>query len=324
MIKQFAVACSVIVLVSNSSTAQTYPTRPARLIVAYAPGGGNDIVARLISQRFQELTGQPLIVENKPGGDTVIATDFVAKAEPDGYTILLTGMGGFTITPALQSKLPYDPIKDFTPASIIALFPYVLAVSNPVGAKTVEDLISAARANPGKLSYGDASSASRLATELFARSTGVSLNRVFYKGSGPVAQALMSNDVQMTITDATALIELHKSGKANILAVTTAHRVQALPDIPALSEIPALADFDFAAWIGVFVPAKTPEPVVSALNSLLARIATEEGFRDRLKTLTAEAVGSTPDQARTRVKTDLLRNAEAVRLANMGPDQVPK
>jgi tripartite-type tricarboxylate transporter receptor subunit TctC len=324
MIKQFAVACSMILLISNSSMAQTYPTRPARLIVAYAPGGGNDIVARLIGQRFQKLTGQPLIVENKPGGDKVIATDFVAKAEPDGYTILLTGMGGFTITPALQSKLPYDPIKDFTPASIVALFPYVLASSNSVGAKTVEELINAARGNPGKLSYGDASSASRLATELFAKSTGVSLNRVFYKGSGPVAQALMSNDVQMTITDVTALIELHKSGKANILAVTTAHRVQALPDIPALSETPALADFDFAAWIGVFVPAKTPEPVVSTLNSLLARIATEADFRDRLKTLTAEAVGNTPDQAGARVRTDLLRNAEAVRLANMGPDQVPK
>jgi tripartite-type tricarboxylate transporter receptor subunit TctC len=322
--KIFAVACAIFLLVTSSSMAQVYPTRPIRLIVAYAPGGGNDIVARLISQKFQELTGQPLVVENKPGGDTIIATSFVAKSEPDGYTVLLTGMGGFTITPALNASLPYDPIKDFVPVSIVAQFPYVLAVSNAMKVTTVEELIANARANPDKVSYGDASPATRLATEMFAKSAGLSLNRVFYRGSGPVAQALVANDVQMTIADATALLELHNSDKARILAVTPAQRVAALPGTPTLSETAALAGYDFAAWIGLFAPAKTPEPIVSTLNSLIARIVVQQDFRDRLRTLTAEAVGSTAEQARVRIHADLSRNAAAARLANMGADQSSK
>jgi tripartite-type tricarboxylate transporter receptor subunit TctC len=322
--KILAAACSIFFLATSAGMAQDYPTRPVRLIVAYAPGGGNDIVARLVSQRFQELTGQPLVVENKPGGDTIIASNFVAKADPDGYTVLLTGMGGFTITPALNASMPYDPIKDFVPVSIIAQFPYVLAVSNAMKVATVDELIANARANPGKISYGDASPASRLATEIFAKGAGLSLNRVFYRGSGPIAQALLVNDVQMTITDATALLELHNSEKAKIIAVTPAQRVGVLPNVPALSETAALAGYDFAAWIGLFAPAKTPEPIISALNSIIARIAVQQDFRDRLKVLTAEAVGSSAEQARVRVHADLSRNAAAARLANMGPDQAQK
>jgi tripartite-type tricarboxylate transporter receptor subunit TctC len=150
------------------------------------------------------------------------------------------------------------------------------------------------------------------------------LNRVFYKGSGPVAQALIANDVQMTITDATALIALHDSGKARIIAVTTAQRAPALPDVPALSETPALAAYDFAAWIGLFVPAKTPDAIVDALNAVIARIALQQDFRDRIRTLTAEAIGNTPEQARVRVRADLARNRTAVELAHMSPDQVSK
>jgi tripartite-type tricarboxylate transporter receptor subunit TctC len=227
---------------------QNYPARPVRIVVGYSPGGGNDVVARLLSKSFQEMTGQPFVVENKLGADSTIASNYVAKSPADGYTLLVTGMGGMTIAPVLYGRqLPYEPAKDFVPVGTIARFAYVLATNSSVPARTVDDFISYARANPGKLNYGDAAPPTRLATEMFAQKANLALNRIFYKGSGATSQALLTNEVQVVISDATALIGHQGGGKVNILGVTSRKRQNALPGIPALAETPTLADFDFDA-----------------------------------------------------------------------------
>jgi tripartite-type tricarboxylate transporter receptor subunit TctC len=227
---------------------QNYPARPVRIVVGYSPGGGNDVVARLLSKSFQEMTGQPFVVENKLGADSTIASNYVAKSPADGYTLLVTGMGGMTIAPVLYGRqLPYEPAKDFVPVGTIARFAYVLATNSSVPARTVDDFISYARANPRKLNYGDAAPPTRLATEMFAQKANLALNRIFYKGSGATSQALLTNEVQVVISDATALIGHQGGGKVNILGVTSRKRQNALPGIPALAETPTLADFDFDA-----------------------------------------------------------------------------
>jgi tripartite-type tricarboxylate transporter receptor subunit TctC len=308
-------------LVSAPCFAQVYPLRPVKIVVGYAPGGGNDIVARLLARKFQEMTGQAFVVENKTGADSTIASNYVAKSSADGYTLLMTGMGGFTIAPALYAgQLPYDPIKDFVAVGTVARFSYVLATNSSIPARTVDEFIAHARANPGKISYGDAAPPTRLATEMFARKTNLALNRVFYKGSAATSQALLTNEVQMVISDATALIAHQGGGKINILAVTSRERLKGLPNIPPLAETPALADFDFDAWVGLFAPSGTPAPVVSALNELMVKTGAQQEVRDRLSALGAEVVGDTPQRAAERVRDDLIRNTEAVRAANMTRD----
>jgi len=298
--------------------AQVYPQRPVKIVVGYAPGGGNDIVARLLGKKFQEMTGQAFVIENKTGADSTIASNYVAKSSPDGATLLMTGMGGFTIAPALYAgQLPYDPIKDFVAVGTVARFSYVLATNSSVPARTVDELIAHARANPGKINYGDAAPPTRLATEMFARRTNLALNRVFYKGSAATSQALLTNEVQLVISDATALLEHRASGKINILAVTSRERLKGLPGIPALADTPSLAGFDFDAWVGLFAPAGTPATVVSELSDLIGKVAAQQEFRDKLATLGAEVVGDTPQRAAERVRDDLIRNTEAVRAANM-------
>jgi tripartite-type tricarboxylate transporter receptor subunit TctC len=316
-----ALLAVVFSLVSAPCMAQAYPLRPVKIVVGYAPGGGNDIVARLLSKKFQEMTGQAFVVENKTGADSTIASNHVAKSSADGYTLLMTGMGGFTIAPALYAgQLPYDPIKDFVSVGTVARFAYVLATNSSVPARTVDELIAYARANPGKLNYGDAAPPTRLATEMFARKTNLALNRVFYKGSAATSQALLTNEVQLVISDATALVSHQGGGKIDILAVTSRERLKGLPNIPALAETPALADFDFDAWVGLFAPSGTPASMVSTLNELMVKAGAQQDVRDRLAALGAEVVGDTPQRAAARVKDDLIRNTEAVRAANMTRD----
>jgi tripartite-type tricarboxylate transporter receptor subunit TctC len=313
---------AALAIAPSLCAAQSYPTRPVKIVVGYTPGGGNDVVARLLSKSFQEMTGQPFVVENKVGADSTIASGYVAKSPADGYTLLVTGMGGMTIAPALYGRqLSYDPIKDLAAVGTIARFAYVLATSSAVPARTVDDLIAYARTNPGKLNYGDAAPPTRLATEMFAQKANLSLNRIFYKGSAATSQALLTNEVQLVISDATALIGHQGSGKINILAVTSGKRQSALPGIPALAETAALADFDFDAWIGLFAPSGTPASVVSALNALIARAVAQPDFRNKLTTLAAEVVADTPQRAAARVRDDLMRNTEAVRAANMSLDE---
>lgn len=300
------------------SIAQPYPTKPVRIIVGYAPGGGNDVIARLVAKKLQEETGQPFVVENKVGADTIVATSYVAKSEPDGHTLLVTGMGGFTITPALYGdRVTYDPLKDFSAVGTVARFAYVLAVNNSIKTKTVDDLIAYAKSNPDKLNYGDAAPPTRLATEMFAKQLGIVLHRVPYKGSAASAQALLANDVQLVISDATALIGHQDGGVINILAVTSRDRVKMMPNIPSLAEMPSLANFDFDAWVGLFAPAGTSPAIVNRLNAMIGKIVIQSEAQDLFSKIGAEALTDTPAQASARVTRDLAQNALAAKSLNL-------
>lgn len=311
-------AATLLAVVSTPSIAQTYPAKPVRIIVGYAPGGGNDVIARLIAKKFQEETGQPFVVENKVGADTIVATSYVAKSEADGYTLLVTGMGGFTITPTIYGdRVTYDPLKDFIAVGTVARFAYVLAVNTSIKAKTTADLIAYAKANPDKINYGDAAPPTRLATEIFAKQSGIVVHRVPYKGSAASAQALLANDVQMVISDATALIAHQGGGAIDILAVTSRDRLKMMPDIPALAETPSLANFDFDAWVGLFAPAGTNPAIVTRLNEMIKKIVGQSEARDLLTKIGAEALTDTPEQAFERVKRDTTQNSLAAKALNL-------
>ena len=211
------------------SFAQTYPSRPIRLVVGFPPGGGNDIVARLVGAKMQESWGQPVVVDNKPGGNSIIATEFVAKSAPDGYTLLVNANGGMTINPSIYPKLPYDSQRDFAPISTVGIFPMLFVVNPSVPAGTLQEFIAYARANRGRLNYSSGSTAFDLATEMFKQMTGTDIRHIPYKGSGQSVQAVLAGDTQMTMVDSTAAVPLVNSGRLRALALTSARRASSCP-----------------------------------------------------------------------------------------------
>ncbi len=295
-------------------SAADYPTKPIRFIVGYLQGGGNDIIARLVGAKLQEALGQPVIIENRPGADTIIAAEFVAKSAPDGYTILVNAMGGMTVTPALHAKLPYDPLKDFVPISIIARFPHVLAVNPSVPVGSVTELVAYAKANPRKLNYGSSGTAMQLVTEMFAQMTGISLTHIPYKGSSASVQALVSNEVQLAIADLPPMLPHIKTGRVKTLAVTSADRMKAMPSLPTFVEAAGLTGFDISPWVGLFAPAGTPAAVITSLNSQLIRLVKLPDVEEKLSFLGAEPVGDSPEQAANRLRADIKRFDAAARM----------
>src|SRR5690349_1960028 len=194
-------AALILLCAPSGAWAQGYPTKPIRIVVGFPPGGGNDIIARLVGAKMQESWGEPVVIDNKPGANSIIAAEFVAKSAPDGYTLLVNATGGMSVNPVLYTKLPYDSLKDFVPISMVGSFPLVLAVNPSVPAKSVRELLAYARANPGKLNYSSGSTSFQVATEMFKQMTGIDVRHIPYKGSAASITALIAGDVQMTIVD---------------------------------------------------------------------------------------------------------------------------
>ena len=312
---------SLLALGSPAVLAQpAYPAKPVRIVVGFAPGGGNDILARLLATHFQEALGQPGVVENKPGANGIIATEFVAKSAGDGYTLLMSSSGGMTVNPVLYAKLPYDPTRDFAPISVMGLFPLVLAVHPSVPATSVGELVAHAKANPGKLNYSSASAPFQLATELFKQMAGVDVSHVPYKGSAPAVSALLAGDVQMIIVDSPPLLPLIKAGKARALAVTSARRVPSLlPDLPTVAES-GLPGYEMVLWSGLFAPAGTPREIVAKLEAEVIRASQSPEIRQRMTALGVEPVGSTAEQAATRIRDETARYRAVAKAADMKPE----
>src|SRR5882672_2675021 len=216
--------------------AQGYPARPIRIVVGFPPGGGNDIIARLVGAKMQEAWGQPVVIDNKPGANSIIAAEFVAKSVPDGYTLLVNATGGMSVNPVLYTKLPYDSLKDFVPISMVGSFPLVLVVHPSVPANSVQELVAYAKANPGKLTYSSGSTAFQVASEMFKQMTGTDVRHIPYKGSAASITAVIAGDVQMTIVDTPPLVPQIKAGKVKALAVTSAKRAAAMSDVPTIAE----------------------------------------------------------------------------------------
>src|SRR5258708_1853318 len=256
-------------LVAGVAVAQTYPSRSIHLVVGYSPGGGNDLIARIVAAKLQDKLGQTVLVENKPGAQSIVAAELVAKAPPDGYTLLVGASGPLTINPAVYSKLPYSPQRDFVPISLLAEFPLLLVVSADAPVKDVKELVEYGKANPKLANYASSATPFQLAAELFNQSSGSSFQHIPYKGSGDAAQAVMSGQVLMAFVDSGPVAGPLKAGKLRALGITTAKRPMNFPDVPTFAE-QGIADMEIVLWTGLVAPTGTPAELVDRLQDALA------------------------------------------------------
>jgi tripartite-type tricarboxylate transporter receptor subunit TctC len=306
----YAILCA-----AAGASAQTYPSKPIRIVVGFPPGGGNDIIARMVGAKMQESWGQPVVIENKPGANSIIAAEFVAKSAADGYTLLVNATGGMSVNPVLYAKLPYDPLKDFVPISMVGSFPLVLVVNPAVPVNSVSELVAYAKANPGKLNYSAGSTAFQVATEMFKQMTGVDVRHIPYKGSAASITALIAGDVQMTIVDTPPLVPQLKGGKVRAIAVTSAKRSAAMPDLPAIAE--SVPGYEMVLWIGVFAPAGTAREVAEKLNAEVVRIVGLPDIREKLAGLGVEPLGNTSEQVADWIRREIARYGPVVKAANI-------
>jgi tripartite-type tricarboxylate transporter receptor subunit TctC len=312
-----AVAGLALAACAPFAAAQGYPAKPISFVVPFPPGGTTDVLARALAQDLAKSLGQPIIVENKPGAGATIGADYVAKAKPDGHTLLM-GAVHHAIASSVYKNLPYDFQKNLTPVTMVAMVPNVLVVNPQVPAKSVKELVAQAKAAPGKLTYGSngMGTAQHLIGAQFEQNAGVSLVHVPYKGSGPLSTDLLGGQINMTFDTITPVLQHVKSGKLRALAVTTSKRSPALPDVPTLDES-GLKGFNIGTWFGLLAPAGTPPEVVTRLNTEVNRILQTPEFRKRMDDIGAEPIGNTPAQMAAQIKTDTERFAKLVKDANV-------
>jgi len=306
--------------VALSVQAQDYPSRPINLIVPFPTGGTTDVLARALGQEMTKSLGQSVIVESKPGAGATLGADYVAKARPDGYTLLM-GAVHHTIASSVYKKLPYDFQRDLVPITTVALVPNVLVVNTGIPAKNVQELIALAKASPGKLAFGSngTGTGQHLIGAQFESMSGTKLLHVPYKGSGPLTTDLLGGQIAMSFDTVTPVLPFIKSGKLRPLAVTTIQRSSALPDVPTMDES-GLKGFDMGTWFGVLAPAGTPPEIVAKLSQAMVKIIHAPEFRKKMADLGAEAIGDTPDQMKALIKNDTERFAKVVKEANVSPD----
>ena len=299
-----------------SLSAETYPSKPIRMVVPYSPGGNTDVFARLIAQRLTLEWGQQVIVDNRAGGNTLIGTELVARSAPDGYTIMLTTLT-FTVSPSLYKQLPYDTLKDFTPITLAVMLPNVLVVHPSVPAKSLKELIQYAKANPGKLNYASTGSGSspHLSMELLKTMADINLVNIPYKGGGPAMADLMGGQISSQFIGLSVAIPHIKSGKLRALAVTSAKRSSVAPDIPAVAE--TLPGYELDTWFGVLGPGGMPVPLAQRLQEEIARILHSTDFKEHLVSLGAEPVGNTPRQFAAHIKVEIAKYAQIVKTAGI-------
>lgn len=300
--------------------AQTWPSRSVSIIVPFPAGGTTDVLARALGQELSKTLGQPVVVENKPGAGATLGADYVAKAKADGYTLLM-GAVHHTIATSVYRKLGYDFEKDFAPITTVALVPNVLVVNPQVPAKTVQELLAQAKAQPGKLTYGSngTGTGQHLIGAQFEGMGGVQLLHVPYKGSGPLTTDLLGGQISMSFDTVTPVLPHIKAGKLRALAVTTAKRSVALPDVPTLEEA-GLPGFDMGTWFGMLAPAGTPKDIVARLNADMVKIIQSPEFRKKMDDIGADPIANTPEQMARQIKDDTARFAQLVKEAKVSLD----
>jgi len=299
--------------------AQTFPTKPVRIIVPFPAGGSVDTVARWVSLPLSESLRQPVIVENRGGAGGNIGAEFVARASPDGHTLLIT-TPGLAIGRSIYRKLPFDPATDFAPVSQLTSTFLVLVVHPSVPAASVGQLIAFAKAHPNTLNYGSSGSGAtiHLATELFRIAAGIDIVHAPYKGEAPAYAALLSNEVQMTVGPVSGLLQQIRSAKLRALGLTSSTRSAEMPGVPTIAEA-GLPDFEFSSWFGMFAPAGTPREIIARLSAETARIMAHKNIRERLPAMGNEAVGSSAEQFSAKFKADIAQYANVVRRAAIPP-----
>ncbi|MBC7780582.1 MAG: tripartite tricarboxylate transporter substrate binding protein [Proteobacteria bacterium] len=298
-----------------------WPTRPLRMIVPAAPGGGADTIARFVAQRIGDQLGQTVIIDNRSGAAGTIAADLTAKSAPDGHTVLMAQSTSVAIAPALYKNLPYDTLRDLAPVSLVAEVPNVLVVNAKSAPTSVKELIALARAKPDQITYPSAGAGapSHLAGEMFARMAGVQMLHVPYKGAGPALAALIGGEVQSMFAPLVAVLPHLKAGRLRALAVTTAKRAPALPDLPTIAES-GLPKYAIGSWFGLLMSAKTPRDTVNRMHAETIKALKHPETRDRLQAEGAEIIGNTPDQFRTYIKEEMVRYAVLIKEAGIRID----
>ena len=301
--------------------AQTFPTRPIRLIVPFPPGGGNDILARTVGQRLTEVVNQPIVVDNRAGAGGVIGATAAAQAAPDGYTLFLGSVGNLAQNPALKPNLAYHPLKDFAAVGLLATSSFILLSNLAVPAKSVQELIALAKAQPGKLDYGSAGAGSSLhfAMEIFKSAAGIDLLHVPYKGANPIFADLIAGRVHLVFITMPPALPHVKSGKLRALGVSTLKRAAAAPDVPTIAES-GLRGFDVSNWQGITAPLKTPRPIVTQLNQALLATLKLPGMPEALAAQGLEAAGSTPEDFSKLIRSELDRYTRVVKTAGIKVD----
>jgi len=312
-----ALACILSIFTVEAAIAQTYPNQPVRIVVPFAAGGAVDSVARIVGQKMSDSLGQPVVIENKPGAGGNLAADTVARAAPDGYTILLT-TNGHAISPSLYRTLPFDAIKDFIPVTQLIESPLLLVASNKLPVTSLKELTALAQQKPGGLNYGSTGVGNplHLSMEMLKKATGMDIAAIPYKGDAPLNTALIAGEVDLAIVPVA-------TGRANVenklvkgLAVTTAQRSKAMPDLPTVAE-QGVPGFDTGSWQGFFVPANTPPDVVQRIYQETKKALDTPEVRERLKAFVAEPVASTPEAFAQKFKDDVAKFAKIVKDANI-------
>jgi tripartite-type tricarboxylate transporter receptor subunit TctC len=318
------IACGVVLsgTLNLARAADTsYPSRPIRIVDPFPPGGPSDIVGRSISPRLSEALGQTVVVDNRGGAAGVVGCEIVAKAAPDGYTLLLGPSGALTIQPTLSPKLPYDPRRDFEPVTQLTSGPQVIAVNPTVAAKSIPELIALAKAKPGQLNYasGGTGTANHLAAEVFKLAAGINIVHVPYKGTGPALASVISGETQMIISSLLPALPHVKSGKLRALAVTSTSRSSAVPDVPTAAES-GLPKFETSSWHGILVPARTPRAIVTRLHDEFVKVLNLPDVRDRLTAQGLNVVASTPQAFAAYLKSETDKYARVIKQVGIKPE----
>jgi tripartite-type tricarboxylate transporter receptor subunit TctC len=298
-----------------------YPSKPIRLIIGFPPGGSTDIVGRIVAQKLSERLGQQVVVENRGGAGGTIGADAAAKAAPDGYTLTVGTTSTHAVAPGAYSKLPYDPIKNFTPISLVAITPYLLVVNPQVPATTLAEFVTLAKSKPGKLNYASAGNGTttHLAMEMLKDAAKIDVVHIPYKGNAPADLAILANDVQAVFGSMPALLQNVKADKLRPLAVGTSRRSPALPNVPTVAEL-GYPGFEAALWLGILAPAGTPPSIVERLNRELVAIVATPDFRTAMEANGAEPISNTPEQFAALLGTEVDRYTKVVKAVGIKLD----
>ena len=312
-----ALALAALGLAAGVASAQNFPSRPIRFIMAYPPGGSSDILARPIQVEMTKSIGQPVVVDYRPGGGTTIAADLTAKSAPDGHTVIML-LTAHAVNATLMPKLPYDTEKDFASITLAAVQPLIVVVNSQAPIKTLPELIAAAKANPGKLNYASAGpgNTSHLAVEYFGSVVGTKMSHVPYKGSGPAITALLGREVDLIFDSLSSSLPHAKGGRFRALAVTTLKRSHVAPEVPTVAE-QGVANFDVSVWYGIFAAAGTPAPIVRKLNAEFIKAMNVPEAKERIEAAGYTIVGSAPDVLDRHVKAEIARWAKVIRDAGV-------
>ena len=301
--------------------AQSYPSKPVRVIVPYPPGGGNDTLGRLFAAKLGERMGQPFVVENRPGAGTMIGTEAAAKSAPDGYTILLSSIATHALSPNLYARVPYDPIKDFAPISLLGIAPTVLVVNSDLPAKNLQELIALAKSKPGQLAYASGGNGTppHINAEVFKSVAGVDLLHVAYKGGGPALTDLIAGRVHVMLDTAASAMPHVRGGKLRALALSAPKRSAEYPELATFAEA-GLPQYDTNAWYSMHAPAGTPNEIVRRLNAELVAILKDADILARFKQLSTDPVGNSPEEFGAFVKAELEKYARIIKAAGIRLD----